>query len=292
MYSTGIFYALLAATLFGISNILVRRGFVGIDPRRGIFVTILFSFLSVFVLSLVDGEIWKIGEIGFLAIALYALVGFLNFTVGRSLNYFSISLSGPSVTSTLISLRIVFAVLFSIVLLNETITIPRIVGDLLMFLGITVVTLSNGVENGKLTMGVVLAFVAAAVAGLCDVLISYANTLNAMPSNGLLISYVFGTLTYVPLIIGSSITQHKPSKNSIRSLLLFLIGVGVTSGIAQSARYFSLANAPVSVAVPIISLTPIITMLLSALFLKSEKLGFPFIVGVVVVFIGSIFLSI
>lgn len=292
LYFAGISFALSSAILFGVSNILVRKGFVGIEPRQGIFVTIIFSFLSVTLLSIVDGSIWQIGGIGYLAIGLYGLVGFLNFTVGRSLNYFSISLSGPSVTSTLISLRILFAILFSVFLINETLTLPRIIGDGLMFAGITMVTVSNGFEGGKLTKGVVFAIMASAVAGLCDVLISLANTMNVLPSNGLLISYLFGTLTYLPLVIGSAIGSGRTQKGSIRTVFVFLVGVGVMSGLAQASRYFSLASAPVSVAVPIISLTPIITMLLSAVFLKSEKLGPAFILGVIVVFFGSVFLSI
>lgn len=291
MYSAGIVFALSSAVLFGFSNILVRKGFVGIEPRQGIYITVLFSFLSVAVLTLLDGGIWKIGEIGYTALGIYALVGFLNFTVGRSLNYFSISLSGPSVTSTLISMRILFAILFSIVLINETFTSLRIIGDILMFIGITVVTVSNGFEGGKLTKGVIFAFMASAVAGMCDVLISLASTMNSMPMNGLLISYVFGAITYLPLVIGSMVNNNHRSVGSIRPVLIFLIGVGVMSGLAQAARYFSLANAPVSIAVPIISLTPLITMLLSATFLKSEKLGPKFVLGVLVVFIGSVFLS-
>lgn len=292
MYSTGIIFALLAASLFGISNILVRKVFVNIEPRVGIFVTILFSAVAVLLLSLVDGEIWSITRMTETAVLLYALVGFLNFTVGRTLNYYSISLSGPSVTSALISLRIFFAVSFSLLFLNEALTAERVLGDVLMFVGITVVTLSNGIEGGKLSRGVVLGLAASAVGGMCDVLVSLASTFNGAPSNGLMISYIIGLTTYLPIVMGKNIPKGSFKVISNRSILWILLLVGVTSGLAQASRYFSLGNAPVSVAVPLISLTPIVTMLLSAVFLKSEKLGIPFVAGVIMAFAGTIFLSV
>lgn len=287
----GILLAFLSASLFGFSNILVRKGFARINPRQGVYITILFSLVTVFIFTAADGEFFQIGSMGYLAFGLFALVGFLNFNVGRLLNYTSINLSGPSTTSALISLRIVFAIIFSVILLHEALTFSRITGDVLMFFGVTAVTLSNGFEKRRISKGVLLAFIASAVLGLSDVIVSVADSLHSMPANGLFISYLMGAVTYLPLISGKNSITLPGDRSAKRLVLVLLGGVGVVSGLAQAARYFSLSMAPVSVAVPIISLTPILTMVFSYFILKTEKLGYLFIAGVLMAFAGSIFLS-
>ena len=292
MYLIGIVFAFLSALLFGVSNIFVMKGFVNIEPRFGVYVTLLFSFAAILFLSVADGSIFGISSLGGISIALFALVGFLNFAVGRSLNYTSISLSGPSTTSALISFRIVFAVIFSLIIIHEAYTPLRVIGDILMFIGITAVTFSHGISRKMISRGVILALLASAVAGLCDVLISLANSTSGMPISGLLVSYIAGIATYTPFMFSTKSPVIRDQNSSKNRLYLLLTGVGVFSGIAQAARFFSLSIAPVSIAVPIISLTPIITVFLSFIFLKSEKLNSRFISGVLVAFAGSIFLSI
>lgn len=290
MYLFGILLAFLSALLLGVSNILVKKGFKNISQRYGVFITVVFSLLSVIVVSAADGELLGFTGIGLIPLGLFALVGFLNFTMGRSLKYASIKQAGPSTTSALISTRIFFALLFSLLLIHETLTVTRIAGDVLMFAGVAAVTLGRGVDGKILSSGILFALAAGAFLGLSDVLISIGDTLYNLPTNGLMISYMASSITFLPML-GKSNRKVTGDSESRKYLWLMLAGVGISSGLAQAARFFSLSITPVSVAVPVISLTPILTMMLSLFLLKTEKITYIFVIGVALAFAGSVLLS-
>lgn len=274
----GLLLSFASALSFAGSNIFVKKGAIKEYVLPSIFVTMLASELAVFMSSLATGELFKIGTLSPLSMAVYALTGIMGFTVGRTLNYTSIVRVGPSTSATIISSRTIFALIFSIIIISEKVTAIDIIGDLIVTAGILVVSLDRRSKMSSPLIYLLLPLGAAVAVGATDVLIRYGGILSSLPIDGTLLAYSVGLVSHIPM-------QGRKLLPGIRSLpggsLKFLVMAGLLSGMAQVFRFTGLTYAPIFIAVPIIALTPVITVAFSSLFLRSEKIGLMYVIGVV-----------
>lgn len=287
-FALGFFISFSSAVAFSISNILVKKGAGGENVFSSIFITMLSSELLVFIVSLVTGEFFDIGEMSLKAILIYALTGLVGFTFGRTLNYYSIVKVGPSTTSAVISARTLFALIFSIFLTSDILTGLDVLGDVVVTVGIVIVSIDRRLKKSFPGSYMIFPLIASIVLGLGDVLIRVSGLLSDFPIDGSLIAYSVGILSYLP-IKGrgiSGIFRAIPLRK-----LQYLLLAGISSGFAQVFRYTGLALVPIFIAVPLISLAPIVTVLLSFVLLKDEKINVKFVAGVVVSVIGVFLLN-
>lgn len=284
----GLSLSFASALSFAGSNIFVKKGAIKEYVLASIFVTMLASELAVFISSLATGELFRIGTLSPLAIVVYALTGIMGFTVGRTLNYTSIVRVGPSTSATILSSRTIFALIFSIIIISEKVTTVDIIGDLIVTAGILVVSLDRRSKMSFSLVYLLLPLGAAIMVGSTDVLIRFGGILSSMPIDGTLIAYTVGLVSHIPM-------QGRKLLTGIRSLpggsLKFLVTAGIFSGMAQVFRFTGLTYAPIFIAVPVIALTPVITVAFSTLFLRSEKIGFMYVLGVVLSVVGIFFLN-
>ena len=266
----GITLSFVSALAFSFSNIFMKKGAIRDNVLSSIFLTMLASEFIVFLSSVVSGELFRIGSISPLALAVYALTGVAGFTVGRTLNYSSIVNVGPSTSSTIVSSRTIFALIFSIFLITDRITPIDIAGDLIVTLGILVVSLDRRSKKTFSLIYLLLPLGAATMIGLSDVLIRISGLLSNLPIDGTLIAYSIGLASYVPMQRGKLMAGIRtiPARS-----WQFLLLAGTSSGLAQVFRYTGLTYAPIFIAVPVIALTPIITVGFSYVALKDEKIG-------------------
>lgn len=284
----GLSLSFASALSFAGSNIFVKKGAIKEYVLPSIFVTMLASELAVFVSSLATGELFRMGSLTPLALAVYALTGIMGFTVGRTLNYTSIVRVGPSTSATILSSRTIFALIFSIIIISEKVTAINVIGDLIVTAGILVVSLDRRSRMSFSLIYLLLPLGAAIMVGSTDVLIRYGGILSSLPIDGTLIAYTVGLASHVPM-------QGRKLLPGIRSLpggsLKFLVTAGTFSGMAQVFRFTGLTYAPIFIAVPIIALTPVITVAFSHLFLKSERIGPIYVLGVLLSVAGIFFLN-
>ena len=284
----GIVLSLFSAVAFSFSNIFVKKGTVRENFLASIFVTMLASETIVVAISAVSGELFQIMDLTPFAIFIYGLTGFLGFTVGRTLNYSSISNLGPSLTSTVISGRIIFALLLSIFILSDNVTPLDILGDIVVTVGIIIVTLDKRSTGKFPTIYLIILIVAAAAIGAGDVLIRVGDNLSSLPIDGTFVAYAIGILSYIP-IQGRQIFRKVGSLPRIN--VRFLLMAGTASGFAQVFRFTGLTYAPVFIAVPLMSLTPIITVYFSSVSLGDENIKAKFVAGVLITIIGIFILN-
>ncbi len=277
-----------SALSFSVSNILVKKGAISSFVLPSIFLTMLASETAVLFSSVITGELFRIGDLSPIALLVYALTGIAGFTVGRTLNYSSIVRVGPSTSATIVSSRTIFALVFSILLISETVTVVDVIGDIIVTLGILVVSLDRRSQRSFPMAYLLYPLGAAIMVGVSDVLIRYGGLLGNLPIDGTLIAYSIGIASYIPM-------QGKKLISGIRSIpagsTKLLLTAGTTSGLAQILRYTGLSYAPIFISVPIIALTPVITVAFSYVFLKSEGIGFKFVAGVLLSILGIFFLN-
>lgn len=283
----GLLLSFGSALSFAGSNIFVKKGAIREYVLPSIFVTMLASELVVLTSSLATGELFRISSISTTAIAIYAITGIMGFTIGRTLNYSSIVRVGPSTSATIISSRTIFALIFSIALISEKVTLIDVIGDIIVTAGILVVSLDRRSKKAFPLVYLILPLAAAIMVGLSDVLIRYGGILSSLPIDGTFIAYLVGLASYIPM-------QGRKILSGIQAIprgsIKFLLLAGVFSGMAQVFRYTGLSYAPIFIAVPVIALTPVITVAFSRTFLKDENIGFKYVMGVILSVSGIFFL--
>jgi drug/metabolite transporter (DMT)-like permease len=135
----GVAFALLAATCWGFSAILVRLGLQSLRPTTGTWMSLIPGGLMVMILAVVFNP-EEIKTLAAVAFFWFALSGLLNFALGRFLNSVSIQQVGVARATPLFSTAPLFATILAIIFLGETITPWLLLGTATIVGGIILIT--------------------------------------------------------------------------------------------------------------------------------------------------------
>jgi len=139
---TGILFAVIAAIGWGASAVLSRIALEKTDPRLATIVSLFFSSIIMFSISLSTqfNEFEKLIVSDFLW---FFSAGLTSFAAGRLLNYVGIKNIGVSKASPLFGTSPLFAALLAIIILNENPTIMLGMGIVIVTFGIILITKSK-----------------------------------------------------------------------------------------------------------------------------------------------------
>ena len=130
--------AILSMTMFALTNLAILRGHDGKSRSSGAFLSMIITFLMSTLIWLImvlrDG--WP--ELNATAVAWFALGGFLTIYVGRVLLYASIQHLGAIKASAVKRLNPFFSVLLAVLILGERISMPMMIGMLLIVMSFAV----------------------------------------------------------------------------------------------------------------------------------------------------------
>ncbi len=135
----GVLFGVIAATCWGFSAVLVRFGLQYMRPTTGTWVALVPGFLLVMALAFIfNGD--DIRSLTYVGLMWFAIAGFFNFALGRLLNTFSISLAGVARATPLFNTAPLFATIFAMIFLGETITLWLIIGTGTIVSGVILIT--------------------------------------------------------------------------------------------------------------------------------------------------------
>ena len=139
---TGILFAVIAAIGWGASAVLSRIALEKTDPRLATIVSLFFSSIIMFSISLSTqfNEFEKLIVSDFLW---FFSAGLTSFAAGSLLNYVGIKNIGVSKASPLFGTSPLFAALLAIIILNENPTIMLGMGIVIVTFGIILITKSK-----------------------------------------------------------------------------------------------------------------------------------------------------
>lgn len=131
---TGIIFAVLAAMGFASQAIFVR---LGLQQMRATTSTLTTMIIGAAVMLLVAAIIHpnELSAITGGAILWLIAFAFLNFPVGRLLNYTGVRMVGPSRASTVIATSPLFTMIVAIAFTNETVNTPIVIGTIAIMVG-------------------------------------------------------------------------------------------------------------------------------------------------------------
>lgn len=129
--------ALIAATSWGFSAVLVRKGLRDLSTQTGTLISLTAGL--VFTAALVAiFQLRELLSVSLATVAAFAVIGILNFPMGRFFNYLAMDRLGVGRSTPILASAPLFAVLLAIVFTHETIHVGTLAGIGLILAGLYV----------------------------------------------------------------------------------------------------------------------------------------------------------
>ncbi len=129
--------AIAAASSWGLSAVLVRRGLRDLSTSAGTLIS-LTSGLVVTSVLVVLLQFDALLAVSWQAMALFGLIGILNFPMGRFFNYLAIGRLGVGRSTPLLASSPLFAVILAVAITGEQLTLATGAGIALILGGVFV----------------------------------------------------------------------------------------------------------------------------------------------------------
>jgi drug/metabolite transporter (DMT)-like permease len=292
----GILFAVAATISWAAANILLRFGIAGMRILPATAVSLFGGLLYVLAVNLIfdPGAIGRIESRVFFA---FALIGVVQFLGSRSLFYRGVALIGVGRATALGGGSPIMGSLLAVFFLGEIVTLSLASGILAVVIGTTIIVSDNVDTALAPHQSNSTNFISQAKLGFISIITSSflysAVQVFAKSLMGGEVSALAGSL--IALGSGSLVLLFATAKNFKSNydvsrhhlLLIFVAGMLASNGLMLS--FLALERTPVVLVSPIIGITPLITLVLAAIFLRElEKLTFKVISGSIIVVAGVI----
>jgi len=260
------YFSLQAALGFAISHILIRRGLVTSNAVTGAFISLGMTALILWLLLpffIPLADLWTPAVWYFLAAGLFAP------GLGRTLTYVGIERVGVARSVPISNSSPMFASILAVFLLEELWTLQNFLGTTFVILGIAVLSRARAGQSEWRRLDLIYPVVAAAAFGISSNL----RKLGLMASN---IPLMAAAVTATTAVVFS--LCHLQVRGGWRVLKLSRVNWGwfFAAGLANTAATLSVFHAlsfgKVVVVEPLVAVNPVISLLLSAIFLKDLEI--------------------
>ncbi|MGM7684720.1 DMT family transporter [Cytobacillus sp. Hm23] len=302
----GELYAVLSALMFAVNNVIIKKGIIrNNNTDNGFFITIFINviFLGLLCLIAIAVKGWNI-PFSWTSLIFFSLAGLCTTGIGRLTLFSSISYIGPSRASAIRNTTPIFTTLFAIFFLNETISLLPGVGMMLLMVGILNEGYSlrkTGTSHNQLIksqeslqyenkqmFGYGLAILSAITFGVGQ----------GLRKQGLLTmdhaffgAWVGAMTSLVFVLIYQSVRGNLTSsiKGSFNSLNPYYLLAGLFTSLGPLFFFLATQSIQVSYVSVITSTEPIITVLISGIFLKrTDSITIRSLITISMISIGAI----
>ncbi len=286
---TPILLSLTSATLFAVSILVLHQGLRHTDSESGSLVQIGATTLCYWLVApwLVESWYWLTP-----AALMFAVIGLFKPVVSANASLLSVHYLGPTPTSTLAATSPLFAAAIGVLLLDEQLTLPIILGTVAIMGGsIALAQRGKGASRGNWPLWALsLPLLAAFVRATGDGLTKFAMLELPSPHFAGLVSFT------VSLIVATAVfgaRRRSLPKLGIRFGTGWFVLAGTINGVAVYCLNLALQLGELIVVVPIVSSSPFLTLLLSVFLVRRESITrgsllavFLIVPGVIVIALG------
>ena len=259
------FYGTASAFLFALSDHFSNRGLVRSDARSGTLVSIATSAVVYWLFAPFFLKDWY-----FLTTAalLFAIVGVIRPALSTSLAISSIKLMGPTLTSSLTAVTPIFGAVFAILLLGEQLSMPIAIGTAGVVAGAILGAWNRkGLRRSWPLWALVLPVAASLIRAIGHIVTKYGLLEVDSPS--------FAVLVGNTVSLGTAMLIFKREGRSFSALgrsNLWFFAAGITNALSVQFLNNALAVGDVVTVVPLVSATPVFTLLMGLCFFGRETI--------------------
>lgn len=285
--------ALLAAIAIAAQVIFVRVGTEEGSPLDVL--TVVLSISAVVVVVVAAFTHYPRYGITPMAMLAFAGAGVTGTFLGMITYYASIEKLGASRTEPLKASMPLYATFFAVILLGEHLTEGNLAGVVLIVVGIALIswesrsTPSPGIDNSLRTMA--LPLVTAMLFGVEPIFAKFGFAEGTPPMVGLAIKVVVALVSLLSYIWWRGSLNGLPRR--VAPNLRWYLAAAVTYSAFLISFYAGLDAAPVVVVIPLFQTSPLIVIVLSAIFLRRiERITPRLVAGAGVVIAGAVVVTV
>jgi drug/metabolite transporter (DMT)-like permease len=282
--TTAIFLALASMFGLGAGFVLTQFGLRWMVPWVGAAISIPTSTLLFWCLApfYVDPS-----ESSMKAIVLFAFVGLFFPGTVALLNFESNRLMGPNIAGALSSMTPVFAVVLAIAILGERVRCSQLLALAAIVVGIALMYRVHVNLSDRSLWLLALPVAASAIRGVIQPIVKFGFEWWPNPIAAVVVSY---TVSSAVLIVSALARAGATVPEIDHRGALWFAAVGLCNGLSVLAMYGALEYGPVAIISPLIASYPLVTLLLSRVFLRKEDLRPQLVGGVTATVCGVVWL--
>ena len=276
--------ASVAAMLFGLQVILVRKGLRHIDPQAGAMLTIGFATLAFWLMApwQMKREYWFTPGMW-----VFAANGLIHPMLSMQFAFEANKRMGATISSTISATAPLFAMLGAVAFLSEPLTLPILVGTIASVVGVVVLSWRGASASSWALSALFFPIGAAAIRGTNNVIGSHG--LDLLPS-----AHFAATVSFTVSLVGQVLIYrfrngHFPRRLAPRGVAWNLAS-GACITIAIFSMYTALGSGLVIVVAPVIASFPVFTLII-ALAIGMERFSLQVLAGVVLVIGGVVLIT-
>ena len=272
--------SLFTALCYGASAVLARKGMRTSNPLTG---AIVGSLVQVVIIAAV--LVFRMPEaINWTALACFVTSGLLASTLGRLFNYAAIESLGVSLASTIIGSSPLFSTLFAVIFIGEEVAMSTLIGSLFVVVGIGIVRGGDRPGSSIKSSALLIPLGASVFYGASSVFRKVGLNLQPDPTFGALIGAGSSLVSFAVYLVATGRIEEVRLDDESRK---YFVASGVVVSLGWLSMFTALAGGKVSVVSALIGANPLVSIILSLMFLKgSEELDARIIAGCLAIVAG------
>ena len=278
-----IYFSFQAALCFSIAHILIRRGLVESNALTGSFISLTISAvvswaLVPFFVSL--SSFWLPAVLIFMAAGIFAP------GIGRTLSYVGIEKIGVARSVPIANSSPIVASIFAVIFLGESWVPRNIAGTLSVIGGVVVLSMAKPAQGPWRKFDVIYPLIGAVAFGASTNLRKLGLGYSNVP---ILAAAVTAATAAIFSFILLQIRGGKVAFKLTRRSAAWLFAAGFFNTSAMLSVFYALSHGKVVIVEPLVSSNPVLTLLLTAIFLRDvEALSRRVIIGALLTVAGTI----
>jgi uncharacterized membrane protein len=277
------YFALQASLCFSIAHILIRRGLIESNAMTGSFISLT---TSAVVLWLLIPFFVPLSALWTPAIGIFIAAGVFAPGIGRTLSYVGIERVGVARSVPIVNSSPIFASIFAVIFLGEIWLLQNIVGTCLVILGVVILSLGKPAGGIGRKLDVIFPIVGAMSFGVSTTLRKAGLEFIQIP---LLAAAVTASAAALFSFILLQMQGGSQALRLSRKSAAWLFPAGIINTAAMLSVFYALRHGPVVIVEPLVTSNPVLTLLLTAVFLRDlEALSLRVVIGALLTVTGTI----
>ena len=278
-----IYFSFQAALCFSIAHILIRRGLVESNALTGSFISL--SISAVVSWALVPFFV-SLSSLWIPAVLIFMAAGIFAPGIGRTLSYVGIEKIGVARSVPIANSSPIVASIFAVVFLGESWVARNIAGTLSVIAGVVVLSMAKPAQGPWRKFDVIYPLIGAVAFGASTTLRKLGLGYSNIP---ILAAAVTAAAAAIFSFILLQIRGGKVAFKLTRRSAAWLFAAGFCNTAAMLSVFYALSHGKVVIVEPLVSSNPVLTLLLTSIFLRDvEALSPRVIIGALLTVAGTI----